>query len=167
MRYLIDGHNLIAQLPDINIEDDHDEAELVIKLRGFCVRTRKQVTVVFDGGLPGGFSPTLSNSTVTVKFASAERMTADQVLLGMIRKLKNPKGYTLVSSDQEILDAALAVGMPILRIPQFIALLKPPSPQDAKTRRAEAAKNNPQMSASEVEEWLKIFEPPPDQSSNK
>jgi predicted RNA-binding protein with PIN domain len=91
MRYLIDGHNVIAQLPGININDPDDEAQLVMKLRGFCARTGKQVTVIFDGGIPGGFSPNLSNSQVTVRFASAEQTTADQILLNMIRRIKNIK----------------------------------------------------------------------------
>lgn len=163
MRYLIDGHNLIAQLPDIDIADEDDEAQLVLKLRGFCARSKKQVTVVFDGGLPGGFSPTLSNSTVTVIFASSERSTADQVLLAMIRKLKQPQAYILVSSDQEIIEVAQAHRMPILRTPDFIPLLKSPSPKTVQAHRADSQKQHPQISAAEVQEWLKVFAPEDDQ----
>ena len=35
MPYLIDGHNLIACLPDISLDDPNDEAQLVNKLKGF------------------------------------------------------------------------------------------------------------------------------------
>ena len=43
MPYLIDGHNLIAKLPDIDIADPNDEAKLVTRLRGFAAKTSKQV----------------------------------------------------------------------------------------------------------------------------
>ena len=33
--YLIDGHNLIGQLPDLSLTDPDDEAKLVQKLTGF------------------------------------------------------------------------------------------------------------------------------------
>ena len=56
MAYLIDGHNLIGQLPDLSLNDPNDEAKLVQKLIGFAARQQKRVVVVFDSGLPGGKS---------------------------------------------------------------------------------------------------------------
>ena len=41
MNYLIDGHNLIGQLPDISLDDPNDEALLVQKLSGFCAANTK------------------------------------------------------------------------------------------------------------------------------
>ncbi len=32
MHYLIDGHNLIAQISDISLDDPDDEAKLVLRL---------------------------------------------------------------------------------------------------------------------------------------
>jgi hypothetical protein len=52
MPYLIDGHNLIHYMDDIRLGDPNDEAELVIKLRGFCARRKKKAVVIFDQGLP-------------------------------------------------------------------------------------------------------------------
>ena len=34
MPYIIDGHNLIHYLDDIQLDDPHDEAKLALKLRG-------------------------------------------------------------------------------------------------------------------------------------
>ena len=56
MPFLIDGHNVIAALPDIELEDPHDEAKLVFKLRAWTGRERRKAIVVFDGGVPGGYS---------------------------------------------------------------------------------------------------------------
>jgi predicted RNA-binding protein with PIN domain len=156
MRYLIDGHNLIAQLPDIDLSDEHDEAQLVFKLRSFCTRTGDKATVIFDGGLPGGYSNTLSNSYVAVRFASAERSTADHILTALIRKVKDPKAYALVSSDREILNTALEHRMPILRTPEFIQKLNAQGLVQ-KGPGAEEKDPNVKLSPDEVEMWLEIF----------
>ncbi|MFP4323474.1 MAG: NYN domain-containing protein [Anaerolineales bacterium] len=158
MRYLIDGHNLIAKLPDIDLADPDDEAKLVLKLRGFVARTGKRVTVVFDGGIPGGFAPHLSSSQVTVKFASAERMNADEVLLSLMRKIKNVDVYTLVSSDSEIIDAARGYGIAVLRAEGFIEKLQKVGTPSAKIIPEKDEKVR--LSPREVDEWLAIFNEP-------
>lgn len=163
MRYLIDGHNLIAFLPDIDLADPDDEAKLVYKLRGFNARTGKRVTVVFDGGIPGGISETLSTSKVTAKFASAQRLSADDVLLKMIREIKNPREYTLVSSDREIRQIAAECGMPTLTADEFARkLANGTSPEKAAAPQTDEEKDEQvRLSAREVEEWLNIFNQPP------
>ncbi|NJL93525.1 MAG: NYN domain-containing protein [Anaerolineae bacterium] len=127
MHYLVDGHNLIAHHPEISLEDPHDEALLIEKLRGFAVRTRKKVVVVFDGGLPGGVSPRLSNSLVQAKFASSGQTSADEIIQGMLHRAKTPQAVTLVSSDREIILIAEARGAQVLSAAAFIQLLSPPS----------------------------------------
>ncbi len=156
MRYLIDGHNLIAKLPDIDLTDPDDEAQLVLKLRGFVARTGHQVTVVFDGGIPGGFARHMSSTKVRVLFASAKRMTADQVLLSLMREVKKISAYTLVSSDGEIIQAARGYGLAILRTEQFRALLMPSDAPDPAPDKDEHVR----LSPKEVDEWLRIFSSP-------
>ncbi len=107
MPYLIDGHNLIGALPGIDIDDPNDEAELVIKLKGFVARKKTKCTVIFDGGLPGGQS-SLSSSSVTVIFASSEHSNADALLKRRIAATRDLKGWTLVSSDREVVSHARA-----------------------------------------------------------
>lgn len=153
MRYLIDGHNLIARLPDLDLADPDDEAKLVYKLRSFAARTGKQATVVFDGGLPGGVSARLSNNKVTAIFASDRQSTADKILLGLIRKARSPRAYTLVTSDSELLSAAQTCGMPTLTAALFAEELTKahlPSADEEK-------EPNPRLTAAEIEAWLAIF----------
>lgn len=153
MRYLIDGHNLIAQMPDLSLEDPNDEAKLVYKLRSFAARSRKKMTVVFDGGLPGGISQPLSNSQVQARFASSEHMTADQILLNTIRKTQNPKDLTVVSSDQVIVEAAQARKIAVLTAPAFIQQMS----SSGQAAVADKKEDHPRISPAEVEAWLKIF----------
>lgn len=154
MPYLIDGHNLIGQLPDIDLSDPHDEAKLVLKLRSFCARTGKSVTVVFDKGIPSGFDRSLSNGKVKVRFASVSS-TADDVLRSIIRKRHNAASWTIVSSDNEVTSLAKQRKMRVVTSHQFAReltkILKDEPPI------AEVMKQNPRLSKAEVDEWMRIF----------
>jgi hypothetical protein len=149
MPYLIDGHNLIGQLPDISLEDPNDEAKLVQKLVGFAARSRSQCVVVFDQGLPGGQS-SMSTHSVRVIFASSQHSTADKVMIERINNTQDVAEWTVVSSDQAVVDTARRRGMKILRAPEFTRLLNRP-----RGKQDESVEVYP--SAEEVEEWLKLF----------
>ena len=128
MPLLIDGHNLIGrgQLPGLRLDDPDDEAKLVARLRPYCARARKRATVVFDHGLPGGRSE-LSGGGVEVVFASAGR-TADSILRERVRRARDPRGLTVVTSDNEVIAAARARGARVLRSEEFAAQLSAPPP---------------------------------------
>ena len=152
MPYLIDGHNLIACLPDIDLEDPDDEAKLVTKLRGFAAGRGKKCTVIFDGGLPGGHS-SMSNKAVKVIFASASHSDADSLIKQRIRKTRDAANWTLVSSDNGVLDCARRGKMKWMRSAEFARRLQR---QDRRQdRRGED--DQAQVSPDEVEEWLDIF----------
>ena len=151
VRYIIDGHNLIGALPDLSLADPDDEAKLVQRLRGFAARTGRGCTVIFDHGLPGGRSA-LSNRSVQVVFASM-RSSADRVLRERIKKLPEPRAWTVVSSDAEVLGFARRRQAQSLRSSQFAALLERPqsvAPDPGEDPHA-------QSSPEEVEEWLAAF----------
>jgi uncharacterized protein len=158
MPYLIDGHNLIGQLPDISLDDPNDEAQLVQKLSGFVARTGKRCVVVFDNGLPGGQSR-MSTGAVQVIFAPYNQ-TADSLMLARIRAERNPQPWTVVSSDNVVLDAAHERRMATLRSPEFAILLRPPAKPDPKKIDTGAA-SDVHLSPKEVDEWLKLFEERP------
>ena len=154
MPLLIDGHNLIGRghLPGLRLDDPDDEAKLVIRLRTFCARTGKRITVVFDHGLPGGRSWELSGGGVEVVFAPASR-TADGILCERIRRARDPRGLTLVTSDREVIATARARGARVKRSEEFAAQLSAP-----RTVEVEGEKKEEDFSTEEVEEWLRIFE---------
>lgn len=151
MPYIIDGHNLIGQLPDISLDDPNDEALLVQKLASFVARTSKRCVVVFDSGLPGGKSR-MSTRAVQVVFAS-QRSNADRVLMERIRKIKDPKNWTVVSSDNDVLQAARLNKMKTLHSPDFAALME--SPPATVIDAGEA--DDVALSAEEVDDWLDFF----------
>jgi hypothetical protein len=151
MPYLIDGHNLIARLPDLDLADPDDEAKLVLRLRGFAASSRRQCIVVFDQGLPGGQSA-LSTHSVKVIFATAHHTTADRIIQERIRHTRDAANWTVVSADQEVLAAARQHGMKALTSGDFATrLLARPAPPD----RSEAA--HVVVPPQEVDEWLTRF----------
>ncbi|MBN1248933.1 MAG: NYN domain-containing protein, partial [Anaerolineae bacterium] len=80
MPFLIDGHNVIAALHGIDLEDPDDEAKLVLKLRAWSSRVQRKAIVIFDGGIPGGFSRTMSTADIGVVFAARYHTNADRII---------------------------------------------------------------------------------------
>ena len=152
MPYLIDGHNLIARLPDISLDDPDDEAKLVIRLRGFVARRRNRCAVVFDGGLPGGFSA-MSNSAVKVTFAADQHSNADRVIEKRIRNTPEPANWTLVSSDNELRQVARLRGMRQMSSNEFARLMQ--SGGGDQPERGEEI--NPIVPDDELDHWLRVF----------
>ncbi|MCY4538760.1 MAG: NYN domain-containing protein [Chloroflexi bacterium] len=154
MPYLIDGHNLIARLPDIDLADPNDEAKLVNKLKGLVAkkRGRMQCTVIFDCGLPGGYSA-MSTKSVQVIFAAMQVSDADSLLKLHIRRARDPKNWTVVSSDQAVLDCARAHKMKWLTSAEFVDKMAGESPaEDAPGEEVDI-----QITEEEVEKWMDLF----------
>ncbi len=151
MPFLIDGHNVIAVLPDIELTDPHDEAKLVLKLRSWSARTRRQATIVFDGGLPGGYSRSLSGGGLDVVFAARSHTDADSIIKERLRHLPDAPNWTVVSSDHEVRDAARRVGARTLTAQAFVKRL-------GRGPRLKMSKPT-EVSDEEVAQWLEVFGP--------
>ena len=160
MHYLIDGHNLIAKLPDISLEDPYDEAKLVLQLRSWVAAGRnRRITVIFDGGLPGGAWRQLSNARLKAIFAS-ENNTADALLRKRVFQVKDTGAFTLVSSDREVLSAAQSRRMPYMTAEQFAQRMADFRQRHKKAETEAVAKSefDQTLSSEEVAEWLQMFE---------
>ena len=159
MHLLVDGHNLIGQLPNISLADADDEARLVLLLRGYAARKRgRQVLVVFDRGVYG-HPLQLDGYGVTCYFAKSPQ-DADVQLIRRIRALKRPREWALVSSDRAVVRVAEECKVRVIGAREFAArLLAPAAPQT--DRREE--KPDVRLSDAEIAEWLQIFGQPPEE----
>lgn len=157
MHYLIDGHNLIAKMPDIQLSDPDDEEQLIVRLRRWLAATSKRrATVYFDGGLPGGRAPHFSGPGLNVIFASAGQ-EADGLLVRRIRRVHNPPEYTLVTADRAILSEAERRQMPVVDSSTFASWLGDEAPSRPGAASQPDAKEDPRLDAEEVAEWLELF----------
>lgn len=166
MHYLIDGHNLIASLPDIDLSDPDDEAKLVEKLRRWtAANSKRRVTVVFDAGLPGGVSRNLSSGPIKAIFAPAGT-TADDLLIQRINNITKVQGYAVVTSDHAVVRVANQRRMTVIRSQAFAADMQAELAQRRAGGKQRPAAAEANMSPAELEEWLALFggEPPPSSS---
>lgn len=161
MSLLIDGHNLIAKLPDIHLGDPDDELHLIERLRRYQAHTGKRLLVLFDGGLPGGPEPDLSTSKVKVVFAPTGG-SADALIIGRVRRNRDPKGLTVVTSDHKIIAAVRQSGARVVRAEAFAAHL------DAALAAAptDSPADDVVLGQAEIDEWLALFEAAQDAAQN-
>jgi predicted RNA-binding protein with PIN domain len=155
MHLLVDGHNLIGQVPGLSLADADDEARLVLLLRGYATRKRgRQVVVVFDRGVYG-HPQQLDGYGVSCHFAKSPQ-DADAHLIRRLRALRRPREWALVSSDRQVARVAEECGVRVIGAREFAAQLHAP----AAAPRPTAEKPEARLSPAEVEDWLRIFGEP-------
>ncbi len=160
MHYLIDGHNLIAQIPEISLEDPDDEAKLVISLRSWVAAGRnRHVTVIFDGGLPGGMWHRISTRRIKAVFAPADS-SADALLIKRVNAVRDVAAYTLVSSDQAVLSTAKNRRMPYITSERFAESLSEhrESLEISSDNQSEIGELERSLSEEEIADWLQVFD---------
>lgn len=153
MPILIDGHNLIGQLPGLSLADPDDEAKLVLLLRRYAARRRgRKVVVIFDGGVYG-HPDNLNGYGVEARFARAPA-DADGELIRQIRAVRRRDEWVVVSSDRAVAGEAAARGIPVVSAQEFArrlaALDLPPASLNAK-------RNDRPLSKAEIDEWMRLF----------
>ena len=154
LQLLIDGHNLIGQMPGLSLADFDDEEKLVAMLRKHAARRRAWIVVVFDSGSPGGRSRALSGGGVDAVFAAEGHTTADRVLIERIRTVKHPQDWALVSSDHAIQNEARQRRMRVIESTEFASmLLPPPTSRDV----AVSGVGEKPDAGGDIDEWLKLF----------
>ena len=167
MHYLIDGHNLIGKMPDIQLSDPNDEVKLVLRIQEWLNgRSSQQATIIFDGRrMMGGVSNQLSSRQLTTIF-SPDGIIADDLIIRRIKQVKNIAGYTVVSSDREVANAAQSIRMKTLSSTEFIerAGFVFDTPKKKKPSKPVVAPetDNPIVTDAEVNEWLDLFGPVPE-----
>jgi len=150
MPYLIDGHNLIPKV-GLRLDSPDDEMELVAILQDFARIKRQQVEVYFDGA-PIGQAGTRSLGTVRAHFVKLGQ-TADNAIRARLNKMeKDARNWIVVSSDREVQSSARVVRAQYMSAEEFVRSL-----MDARSSAAKTVTSDKKLSASEVDEWLKIF----------
>jgi len=150
MSILVDGHNLIGKLPDLRLDDPDDEAKLIIRLQAYRAHTGKKLVVYFD---PGGAyrSPARwRQGGITIRCAGSGQR-ADDLMMRDIRRHRNPRELTVVTSDRAIQEVARRHGARVIDSAAFAADLSRPPKTGVEDDRQRP------LSQAEIEEWLAIF----------
>ncbi|HEY43609.1 MAG TPA: NYN domain-containing protein [Anaerolineae bacterium] len=151
MPYIIDGHNLIAGMPDIDLDDPDDEIYLIDKLRTYCARTGKGIVVYFDRRAPGTNNPSPAGG-LTVHFVTPPT-SADEAVRGHLRRLgREAPNWTVVSSDRAVQAAAHQAGAHYVDGPIFARQLLA-----EETPAQESEKPDSPLSEEEIAQWENLF----------
>lgn len=153
MPYLIDGHNLIPKLPELDLTIPDDEQQLIEMLQDFCRRRRQQAEVYFDNAPPG--QPRARKLGNVTAFFVRSGQTADEAIGARLKRLgAAARNWTVVSSDLQVRAAARAVKAQSVSSETFARqmqeLLRPPKDRSSPDDLVE-------LRPDEVEFWLRLF----------
>lgn len=153
MPLLVDGHNLIGQIPGLKLSDADDEGELVMLLRRYSTAKRsRQVVVVFDHGVYG-HPHKLDGYGITCYFARSPQ-DADAQLIKRLHAIKRPREWTLVTSDRQVARAAEEHGVKVISSQEFARQLLA---SGAKPTPPPEEKRDAPLSEAEIAEWTEFF----------
>jgi uncharacterized protein len=162
MYYIIDGHNLISQIPGLDLRMFDDEQRLVELLILFCQLGRHKVEVYFDKA-PVGHAGVTNHGRVRAHFVP-QRSSADDAIRKQLKSLgRSAKTWVVVSSDRSVQSAAREAHAQVLSSEEFSSLLQArlsdTSPQPGHLNPVPAP--DEQLSEAEVKEWEAIFKAKP------
>ena len=152
MAIIIDGHNLIAQLPGISLSDPEDEEKLIKLLQEYCRIRRKTVEVYFDRA-PAGYAGKEKHGLVQAIFVPTGS-TADEAIMARLKKLgKRAKNMRVVSSDRQVQQAVRAVHATVISSDEFVAEW-----QLILAKEPDLDLRNKPLTQAEVEAWEDLFQ---------
>ncbi len=155
--FLVDGYNLLYQMPDLaELLDRNSEqarALLVRRLADFRAVRRVSVTVVFDGADPG-YAPD-AGAGVRVVFCRSGR-TADDEIKARVGREPNPRSITVVTSDNAIVRHVRDFGAKTMRSDEFAGLVAAGPEQAA---RAPGKTSEEPVDVAEWERWFRERKP--------
>ncbi len=153
MNYIIDGHNLIANLPGLDLSLPDDEERLVGLLNRFGEVRRGKLEVYFDGA-PAGQAGRRNFGRVVAYFVVASS-SADQAIKARLAYLaKSAPSWTVVTSDRSVQAAAHEAHARVMSSGDFSSMVQ----QSFQERLGEGRASHDQpLTPAEVDEWLNIF----------
>ncbi len=151
MPYLIDGHNLIPNLPGLSLSQIDDEMRLVEWLQGYCQKKQKDVEVFFDQA-PPGFLPTRKFGRVKAYFVR-QGSTADAAIQVRLLHLgKSAHNFSVVSSDNQVQVAARSAHAAVVTSQDFARELVKLAGE-----RPDSQQPDTTLSTEELAYWEELF----------
>jgi len=138
MPRVIDGDNLLGTWPGRR-RSDAEKRALAREVDGLRRREKRRVVLVFDGSPPPGVS---YGADV---FFSGPGRKADALILEMLRRENDPRGFTVVTNDRSLADQCRFVGASVEGVRAFRERLS----RDTEGEKPEAA--------GELDYWLTQF----------
>jgi len=153
MPMIIDGHNLVPNIPGLDLSDLDDEIKLIQMLQDYCRLRRIEIECYFDKA-PHGHPRVQHYGQVVARFARPGKTADDEIKERLVRLGRRAREWTVVSSDASIQAAARAARARSLLSQDFSREV------DVVLSSNSSEKKSPlqgDMSSEELEMWLKTF----------
>lgn len=152
-RIIIDGYNLIYQIPELRRQLERDlegaRERLLDSLSLFSVKKQAEYTVVFDGN--GQDQPESKNRRGLKVVFSKPPQKADPLIKRMLSEKKHNEDMIVVTSDLDICNYARICGVKVETSQKFaLDMIAKPDTEIEK-------KFNHNLSHTEVDEWMELF----------
>lgn len=127
-RYLIDGYNLIHQVPQfrgrLNTDFEAARESLIHFVGQFSSAARVPTILVFDGmGTAAQRNPREKHAPFLEVIYASQKHSADTVIERMVYKSERRRECIVVSGDRGIRDLCFAMGALVMAPPNFLALV--------------------------------------------
>jgi len=147
MPILIDGNNLMYSLPS----GERERAEVRRLTLDLTRRERISVILVFDGPPPETRAEREFLGSVEIRYSGS--LSADDAIVGIIRKSRAPRNWKVVTDDRELRQRVRVLGAACLSCSEWKNRRRRRSVRQRNTDRSEG----PRMSARELREWEEYF----------
>jgi len=120
IHYILDGYNIIKQLPEQNNKKLHSSRNALIyfiEAKHPQGSRKNKVTIVFDG--KEDVLPESIQTSVEIIFAINE--SADDKIKRIVERAKNPKEIIVVSDDREIIFFVKHCGAKAMKVKEFLS----------------------------------------------
>ena len=150
MAYIVDGNNVMGQMPGWH-RDKSKARRALLELLGEFARVKKaRVTAVFDGA-PDPAVPE-GSAFRGVKVLYAERGSdADTRIVRLVEESLNPRGLTVVTSDRNLAFLVRSRGAAVSRSGKFRMEV------EHLLESAPSADDGEQFEAGDINSWLRYF----------
>jgi predicted RNA-binding protein with PIN domain len=158
MNYIIDGHNLIAKIPGLDLSMLDDEQRLIELLKRYGQHSRGRIEVFFDGA-PVGQAGAQNYGRVHAHFVIQSQTADDAIQKRLVRLGRAARNWVVVTSDRSVQSAAHTAHAQVMSAEDFAELLQTSllrASLQAPTGNVETSRDKP-LSEAEVNEWLTIF----------
>jgi predicted RNA-binding protein with PIN domain len=152
VHWIIDGHNLIPQVPGLSLHDPDDESKLILWLAEFC-RIRQDTMDLYFDKAPVGFAKTKRIGRITAHFIQTGKTADDAILYKLQREKHAARNLTIVSTDRVVQANAKSFQARIVPSAEFVRLVL-----NTRISKPSADGQSPDLSQRELDEWLDLFE---------
>lgn len=140
LHYLLDGYNIIPQMPLFAQKKLEDQRQQLIQWVEFCHpqgSSRNTVTIVFDGKMDVWGGPT--SSAVQVIFTRGQ--SADEKIIQLVEEAVHKKNIVVVTDDRSLQYAVRASGAKVSGVRAFLGQVKAAAGMAGPAKRPETGKH--------------------------